>query len=317
MKQILALFLLLNTMVYSQSSDSSVWILDNLFSVAGFVPSELNELPSIVETMQGKAALFDGKNDGMLIASNPLEGASSFTIEVIFRPDSSANPINLEQRFLHIRNLSNDSRRILIELRLIRKQLWSLDTFIRSENSSCTLLDTLDSNKLHPVGKWYHIALVYDKGIMQHFVNGEKEMSGNVTYLQIDSTGRTSIGSRQDPRSWFKGAIRLIKFTKHALSNFEFISLNGRTPSEFQLFQNYPNPFNPSTLITYQLNSPQEVNLKVYDTLGREIDTLVKKNETAGLHNIEYNANKLPNGIYYYQLIAGNKSITRKMSILR
>jgi len=164
--------------------------------------------------------LFDGINDALFIKGNPLDNASSFTIEIIFRPESSANPDNSEQRYIHIRNQTDDVRRILMELRLTADQKWFLDTYIRSEVNNLTLID---SNKTHQTGKWYHAALVYEKGKMRHYVNGVEEGSGEVIFLPIEN-GQISIGARQNPRSWFKGAIKLIKFTRRSLKPEGFLS---------------------------------------------------------------------------------------------
>ena len=58
----------------------------------------------------------------------------------------------------------------------------------------------------------------------------------------------------------------------------------------FELSQNFPNPFNPLTIIQYSVNSTQEVTLKVYDLLGREIATLVNEERSAGEYEVEFNA---------------------------
>ena len=80
---------------------------------------------------------------------------------------------------------------------------------------------------------------------------------------------------------------------------------NDELPTEFLLEQNYPNPFNPSTSIQYAISSRQFVMLKVYDILGREIETIVNEEKPAGTYEITWNAADLPNGVYFYQLQAG------------
>jgi hypothetical protein len=73
-------------------------------------------------------------------------------------------------------------------------------------------------------------------------------------------------------------------------------------PSAFALRQNYPNPFNPSTIITYELSVRGIVSLKIYDELGREIATLVNKEQTAGTYVVPFNAIHLTSGVYFYRL---------------
>ena len=200
---------------HAQDCGSVLWNLNIIDSLGHFSTLPLHKLP----TTNDDYANFNGIDEGILLNTNPLEGADEFTIEVIFKPDSSTNPANKEQRFLHIRNGEDDNRRILLEIRLFANQTWAFDTFIKSENSKCTLIDT---SKTHPAGKWYHVALVYEKGVMSHFVNGIKEAYGKVEYKKIEY-GKISIGARQDPRNWFKGAIKQIRFTKFALSPGEFL----------------------------------------------------------------------------------------------
>ncbi|MFZ1520274.1 MAG: T9SS type A sorting domain-containing protein [Ignavibacteriaceae bacterium] len=93
-------------------------------------------------------------------------------------------------------------------------------------------------------------------------------------------------------------------------------------PAKFSLEQNYPNPFNPTTSIQYSLASRQFVTLKIFNTLGQEVETLVNEYQEAGVHSKLYIVNSstdggLPSGVYYYQLNAGEFVQTRKMIILK
>ena len=93
---------------------------------------------------------------------------------------------------------------------------------------------------------------------------------------------------------------------------------------DFRLFNNYPNPFNPSTTIEYSIPLPENKNissvpvtLKIYDMLGREIKTLVNKQEKPGNYSVQFNADNLPSGIYFYRLQAGGFAQTKKMILLK
>ncbi|MDP1675714.1 MAG: T9SS type A sorting domain-containing protein [Bacteroidota bacterium] len=88
-------------------------------------------------------------------------------------------------------------------------------------------------------------------------------------------------------------------------------------PTIFSLSQNYPNPFNPATVITYQTPVTNFVTLKVYDILGREVETLVNDIQEAGYYSATFNALKLSSGIYIYQLRSKNFVETKKMMLLR
>jgi len=88
-------------------------------------------------------------------------------------------------------------------------------------------------------------------------------------------------------------------------------------PTHFSLQQNYPNPFNPSTTISYQLPINCFMTLKVYDVLGREIETLVSERQNAGDHSVTFNATNLPSGVYFYRLRAGDFSETKKLVLVK
>ena len=91
----------------------------------------------------------------------------------------------------------------------------------------------------------------------------------------------------------------------------------GGTPNQFVLAQNYPNPFNPSTVITYTLNRPGRVRLKVFDERGRHITTLVDEVKTAGTHCARFDAGRLPSGVYLYRIEAPDGALTQRMTLVR
>ena len=97
--------------------------------------------------------------------------------------------------------------------------------------------------------------------------------------------------------------------------NDELIEL----PVGFKLLQNYPNPFNPSTKIKYEVPQSNDgvVTLIVYDVLGGEIETLVNEYKQAGHHELTWNAEEIPSGIYFYSLTAGSFRETKKMILLK
>jgi len=88
-------------------------------------------------------------------------------------------------------------------------------------------------------------------------------------------------------------------------------------PNENVLYNNYPNPFNPETVISYRLATSSKVSLKIYDILGQEITTLINKYQTAGKHNITFNAGKLPSGTYIYKFNSGSLEQSKKMILVR
>lgn len=93
-------------------------------------------------------------------------------------------------------------------------------------------------------------------------------------------------------------------------------------PTEFTLLQNYPNPFNPETNISYQVISPQQVVLKIFNTLGQEVITLADERKPAGRFSAHWdgkdmNGNQVPSGLYFYRIQAGSFVNTKKMLLIR
>ena len=95
-------------------------------------------------------------------------------------------------------------------------------------------------------------------------------------------------------------------------------------PSHFKLLNNYPNPFNPTTTIKYQIPEVNFITIKIYDVLGNEVAILVSEEKPAGSYEVEFDATKLPSGIYFYRLQAvpnGRQADsfveTKKMVLLR
>ena len=92
---------------------------------------------------------------------------------------------------------------------------------------------------------------------------------------------------------------------------------NNTIPERFILRQNYPNPFNPSTKIKFSLPSSGSTSLKIFNTLGEEVTILLDKELTTGTYEVEWNAEGLPSGVYFYQLKTGEFVETKKMILMK
>ena len=88
-------------------------------------------------------------------------------------------------------------------------------------------------------------------------------------------------------------------------------------PDEFKLYQNYPNPFNPYTKIKYYVPRSSQVQITVYDILSNKIAMLVNEEKPAGSYEVQFDANNLPSGVYFYKLQAGSFTKTMKMLLLK
>jgi endo-1,4-beta-xylanase len=90
-----------------------------------------------------------------------------------------------------------------------------------------------------------------------------------------------------------------------------------KLPSTYELEQNFPNPFNPATSIRYSIPSTSKVMLRVFDVLGREVQTLVNTVQAPGQYTVTFNAEKLATGVYFYQLQAGYFTETKKLLLVK
>lgn len=187
-----------------------IWNLKNPERIGEFIPEILGD-PVAVEDIDGKALLFDGKDDGLIIPENPVAGWSKFTIEILIKPARGGPEA---PRYVHFQDTTGN--RGTMEMRITPEGNWYMDTFLYNHKADAGL--TLrDSTLQHPAGEWYWIALEYDGKTMSHYVNGEKELEGEIEFNPMVA-GRISLGVRLNHVCWFKGLIRQIRFYPEALA---------------------------------------------------------------------------------------------------
>ena len=95
------------------------------------------------------------------------------------------------------------------------------------------------------------------------------------------------------------------------------LSEDSGIPTETRLMQNYPNPFNPTTNIKFSLTKESNVTLRIYNTIGEEVTTLINKVMPAGFHTINFDASRLSNGMYIYRIEADNFVSVKKMLLVK
>ncbi len=88
-------------------------------------------------------------------------------------------------------------------------------------------------------------------------------------------------------------------------------------PTAYSLEQNYPNPFNPSTKINFSIPEPGFVTMKIYNSIGEELGTLLNEDKSAGTYEVDFVAEGLTSGIYFYTITSGNFTQTKKMMLLK
>ena len=92
---------------------------------------------------------------------------------------------------------------------------------------------------------------------------------------------------------------------------------DGSMPEKISLLQNYPNPFNPTTNIIYEVPDAGNVKITIYDSIGREIKTLVNEIKNSGTYEVNFDASNLTSGVYFYRLQMSGKSIVKQMLLLK
>jgi hypothetical protein len=128
----------------------------------------------------------------------------------------------------------------------------------------------------------------------------------NIHTITIDESNNLYIGT--DDGLWRRPLSEIVVSAEE---------ISNKLPSSFNLSQNYPNPFNSATAIQYSVKERTQVELVVYDILGREVEILVNGEQDAGHYKVNFNAGNLASGIYLYRLKAGSFIETKKMLLLK
>ncbi|NQV30938.1 MAG: T9SS type A sorting domain-containing protein [Candidatus Marinimicrobia bacterium] len=140
--------------------------------------------------------------------------------------------------------------------------------------------------------------------------------SGNSYYGLTDDNGDVTWDNMSSLGLDYNLMFRVDLDTAFVLVGIEAFE-NQNLPSTYSLKQNYPNPFNPSTEISYSLPESGNVEIKVFDLSGRQVDVLVQEHQSAGSYRLTMDGSHMNSGIYIYTLNAGNVHLTRKMILLK
>ena len=180
--------------------------------------SQIHGQPMIIETPLGPAVEFNGSTDGVFTNSVPVAGMDEITLEVIMNQYGNCN---FENRYIHMGELNGP--RIMFETRVTPENLWYADFFVVMTQGTETAL-MIDPQKTHPTDQWYNVTLVGTKDGVKGYVNGVLEGEAPLNYRNMINQGCTSIGVRQNLRSWFRGAVYKIRVTPRALTPDEFLT---------------------------------------------------------------------------------------------
>ena len=120
------------------------------------------------------------------------------------------------------------------------------------------------------------------------------------------------------PAGRYSYRLKMVDATKGSAFSAAVDVVVGLAPKVFSLSQNYPNPFNPSTTIEFTIPEDGRTTLRVYDLLGREVETLLDQPLKAGeYHQAVFNASRLASGVYFSVLRFNDKPLVKKMLLLK
>jgi hypothetical protein len=142
------------------------------------------------------------------------------------------------------------------------------------------------------------------------FNMGFANSTGSNTLLK-SAVGQSFVGS-----SKIAGMEVLSGFFADTLFRSKLVSVSDANEMP-TVYENYPNPFNPTTVIKYDLPNSQRVVLKIFNILGQETATLIDEVQEAGFKSVEWSANNVSSGVYFYKLTAGDFVEIKKMLLVR
>lgn len=215
----------------AQAAQDATWQFNNLDTIGGY-RAHVDGQPKIISTQAGKAVLFDGVHDGLLIDKHPLAGFSQFTFEALVRPDGG----DPAQRWFHLAETdpktgldatvapnnptADKNARFTFELRVDGDRCY-FESFTHGPGYQSALID---KTKTHPLGQWYVVTQSYDGQTHRSFVNGVLEKEATIAYVP-QGPGHSSVGMRINHVSYFKGAVMRAHFTSRALEPSDFMKV--------------------------------------------------------------------------------------------
>jgi hypothetical protein len=266
------------------------------------------------------------RDSSFLEVDAPFLSASDFNVSLWFKVDTIKPFVRIINRPLVYGNWWQNNYEIRFQDLPYLRARYYVDPNAPNKTQDYIELDIPDSIKIK---KWYKVLFKRDstKAIFQLYdenANLIREVKNDTSVyknppIQPNAPLRIGNGGNVNGERGVVGRIDEVKI----YNNFEGITTgvkeDNALPTTYELYQNYPNPFNPSTVISYQLSAVSYVTLKVYDILGKGIETLVDEVLEPGIHHSTFHIphSAFTSGVYFYQLRAGSHVGTKKMVLLK
>ena len=337
--------ILFTTPLFAQDSSLvGFWTFDDSTGVDSsiyFNDGTLSADPVFIDGMKGSAMYFDGVDDYVVVPdANSLDTDSTMTISLWIRPDS----VNFAGSKVMSKWYSSPQQGDWL------LSLSSLDScggtcvsyyfgfanyHVYGSTNGWFSIGPPQIDYFLLLEEWNFIAVTFDTGLVNLYYNGDliKTDTSLIKYTSLNeyNTDDIYMGKLWNgyPGYYFYGGLDEVRIYNRALSPSEIYDLYSQVvateikpywskmPLEFKLLQNYPNPFNPTTTIKYSLTKLSFVAIKVFDVLGKEINTIENEVKAPGNYEIEFHTSNIPSGVYFYRLQAGDFVDTKKMLLLK
>lgn len=217
--------------------------------------------------------------------------------------------------FVMLQNVAGDSVATGISLEMFLPNKMPLGALVKfmvfgtGSADSVAKVDTINNVRLK-INAWNTLSITKLDSLKQagKFDPSKPKTIGVMVYYPADT-------SAWKDNIWFDN---LTVFGISRPGNLTFVAGNNSyIPETYELFNNYPNPFNPSTVIKYNVPKQSKVAIQVFDVLGREVATLVNEVQSAGSHEVTFNASKAASGVYFVRMTSDGFVKSQRMLLLK
>jgi len=313
-------------LTYSTSKDSATLAYcDNLFNLGS--PNTLWSLGNH-DVQSGHRALIKEFTGRESFYSYERNGVTFIVLDTELDADGFSNTFIKEDQLQMVKNVCDSIAESGFLILLHHRFMW----MINNEYFKTKLTDSIAaSSRSMDTTNFYSdiyplLREVKNRGIQVLVFSGDKSKI-NIEYSPEDSITFYAARMADDLPDSMNNVIILNYNLQNKEITCNFVSLEemitsvaqepSHLPERFVLNQNYPNPFNPNTTISFSLSSQLFVSLKVFDLIGREVASLISQELSAGTHSIQWNAEGLTSGVYFYRLQTDKSTEMKKLVLLK
>ena len=313
-------------LTYSTSKDSATLAYcDNLFNLGS--PNTLWSLGNH-DVQSGHRALIKEFTGRESFYSYERNGVTFIVLDTELDANGFSNTFIKEDQLQMVKNVCDSIAEPGFLILLHHRFMW----MINNEYFKTKLTDSIAaSSRSMDTTNFYSdiyplLREVKNRGIQVLVFSGDKSKI-NIEYSPEDSITFYAARMADDLPDSMNNVIILNYNLQNKEITCNFVSLEemitsvaqepSHLPERFVLNQNYPNPFNPNTTISFSLSSQLFVSLKVFDLIGREVASLISQELSAGTHSIQWNAEGLTSGVYFYRLQTDKSTEMKKLVLLK